>query len=122
AGKLQRLAYGRNGTDAEALRLDARCRERNEAPERLQAALLRQVGRRDEHRCGAVARLRRVARGHGAGRMKGGSQLRKRLRRGVAPRSLVLRERDLAALVLSRSVRGDRHTERQWNYFVPKLD
>ena len=77
--QLQRLANRRHGTDAEALRLNAGRGEGDEARQRLQAALLGERRRRDEHRRGAVARLRRVAGGDGAGRVEGRSKLGERL-------------------------------------------
>ena len=59
-------------------------------------ALLRRRGRHHHDGRGAVARLRRVAGGHGAGRVKRRPQLGQRLGGGIAPRPFVLRERHVA--------------------------
>ena len=107
AGDLQRLADRGHRPDAEALRLDAGGGVGDEPRERLQTVLLRKRGGRDDDGGGAVAGLRRVAGGDGAGRVKGGTQRRKRLRGGVAAWTLVHVERHLAHGVPAVPVRRD---------------
>ena len=98
--ELQHLPDRRDRTDAEQLRLDAGRRERDEPRQRRQAALARAGRRGDDHRRRAVARLRRVAGRHRPVGVKRRPQLRQRLGGGVAPRSFVHRERDLANAVI----------------------
>src|SRR6185295_7443227 len=94
AGELQRFLDRRNGSDAEALRLDAGGREGDEARHRREAGSPRASGGGDDHRRGAVARLRRVPCGHRPLRVEGWPELREGGRRGVAPRPLVDGEAD----------------------------
>ena len=89
AGHLQDFSDRRHRSDAEALGLDTRGRERDEACERREPGGPRVGFFHDDHGRGAVARLRRVAGGHGALDVKGGPQLGERLERRIAARPFV---------------------------------
>ena len=95
AGQFQRLADRGHRSDAEPLGFDAGGRERDEAAQRRQPGCARAFGGCDDDRGRAVAGLRRVARRHAAPGVEGGTQLRERLERRVAPRPLVDRVREL---------------------------
>ena len=86
----ENLPDGRNRSDAESLRRHAGRCVRHEAGQRSAgSSLAREAFGCDEHGRRAVARLRRIAGRHGAVDVKGGSQLRQRLDRCVAPRAFV---------------------------------
>ena len=116
AGLFQHLADRRHRPDAEQFRRHAGGRIADKAGERREAAFLGQFRGCDDRRRGAVARLRRVARGDGAADVERRLQLRQRFERGVSARTLVRIESDflhrgLAAVLLD-------HTNGQRNDLV----
>src|SRR5688500_253975 len=100
AGAVQRLTRGRRGADAHDVRIDTAHTAGDDAGDRLEPRLRGRVGRRDDHRRGAV-----VDAGSGPGRdgavlLKAGDELREAFACRIGTDVLVLVHDDVALLLL----------------------